>query len=164
MKQKIKTIKELAEIIEKEKFDGKIIVTTNGSFDIVHLAHLRFLEKAKSFGDILIVLLNSDISVRRNKGDKRPIISEQERAEFLTYLTPVDYVTIFREDKPLELLSYLKPSIHVKGGSYIPERIQEEKGLVESYGGVFRTIGLETEYSTTNLIKKILEIHKDEII
>ena len=164
MKQKIKTEEELVKIIKKEKLEGKRIITTNGTFDIVHLAHLKFLEKAKSLGDLLVVLVNSDSSVKVNKGDKRPIISEYERAEFLTYLSSVDYVTIFHEDTPLVLLSYLRPSIHVKGGSYLPERIREEKTLIESYGGEFKTLELEEGYSTTNLIRKIIEVYKNETI
>ncbi len=160
MKSKIKTKEELVAIFERERKKGNKTVTTNGTFDIVHLAHLHFLEMAKSFGEILAVLINSDASVGINKGDKRPIISESERAEFLTYLPFVDYVTIFEEETPLTLLHYLKPSIHIKGGSYIPERIQEEKKLIESYGSEFRTLDLEQSYSTTNLIKKILETYK----
>ncbi len=164
MKQKIKTIDELKEILEKEKQENKKIVTTNGSFDIIHIAHLHFLEKAKSLGDILVVLVNSDLSVKQNKGNKRPILPEQERAEYLSYLWCVDYVAVFSEKTPIDTLRYLQPNIHVKGGSYIQERVQEEKNLLESWRGEFKTFPLEEGYSTTNLIKEIMESYKDETI
>lgn len=160
MKSKIKSLKELKEIVKDLKKHNKKIVTTNGTFDILHIAHLRFLEKAKSLGDVLIVLLNSDSSVKKNKGDKRPIIPENERAEHLSYLYPVDYVIIFNEDTPLSLLKELKPDIHVKGGSFLEERIKAEKDLLESWNGQFKTFELEGDYSTTNIIEEILKKYK----
>jgi len=159
MDSKLKSKEEVVRIVKSLKEQNKKIVTTNGTFDILHIAHLRLLEKAKSLGDVLIVLVNSDSSVKRFKGDKRPIISGQERAEFLSYLKDVDYITIFSEDKPIELLKEIKPNIHVKGGSFIPERIKEEKELLESWNGQFRAFDLEEGYSTTNIIQKILNIH-----
>ncbi len=131
------------------------IVTTNGSFDIFHSGHIQTLEKAKSFGDVLIVLLNSDESIKKFKGKKRPIVPERERAELLSSLRFVDYVLIFNEDKPLGILSQIKPNIHVKGGSFVQERIEEEKKLLATWGGEFKTLSLIEGKSTTDIIKKI---------
>ncbi len=156
---KIKTREEIKEIVSKLKQEEKVIVTTNGSFDILHYAHINLLEKAKKEGDILIVLLNDDNSIKRQKGENRPIIPQDERARMLEALEAVDYVVIFDEDKPLELLKEIQPRKHVKGGSFIPERIKEEKELLESWGGEFKNFELEEGFSTTNIIEKILENH-----
>lgn len=134
---------------------NETVVTTNGTFDILHLAHVHLLQKAKALGNVLIVLLNSDSSVKRNKGPNRPIIPEKERAEMLASLSCVDYVIIFNEDKPLSLLSKIKPNIHIKGGSYIAERIREEQDLLSKWNGVLKTFELEEGLSTTNIINKI---------
>jgi len=159
MSIKIKSIEEIIGISEELKNSGKIIVTTSGSFDILHYAHVNLLEKAKNEGDFLIVLLNSDISIRINKGDKRPIVPQGERAKMLAALQCVDYVSIFDDDKPLEYLSMIKGNIHVKGGSFIEERIKEERELIESWGGEYKTFELEEGYSTTNIIEKILRTY-----
>ena len=159
MNTKIKTIEELNKIVTSLKLDGKKLVTTNGSFDILHIAHLRLLEKAKSMGDVLFVLINDDASIKNFKGYKRPITPQNERALHLSYLMHVDYVVIFSEDNPLNLLKIIKPNIHVKGGSVILERIKEEKELVESWGGKFTNFELEENYSTTDIIKKISQIY-----
>ncbi len=145
-------------LIDQLKQQGKKIVTTNGTFDILHTAHLHFLEKAKSLGDILIVLVNDDASVKRFKGEKRPILNENERTLHLAYLTPVDYVSLFPEDNPLNYLKLIKPHFQVKGGTFIPERIKEEKELLESWGGQFLTFPLEEGFSTTNIIQKIIDV------
>ncbi len=138
------------------------IVTTNGSFDILHAGHVYILEKAKSFGDMLIVLLNSDESVKRFKGNKRPIIPERERTEILSSLKSVDHVLIFDDDDPLRILSQIKPDIHIKGGSFIKRRIDEEKRLVESWGGEFRNLPLKEGHSTTDIIDQILKKYKEK--
>jgi|SRR3989344_4781439 len=161
---KIKNLKELKEIIKSLKKENKTIVSTNGTFDILHISHVHILQKAKDFGDVLIVLLNSDSSVKRNKGKDRPIIHEKERAEMLAALNCVDYVIIFEEDKPLNILKELKPNIHVKGGTFLPERVKEEKDLLESWGGEFKTFELEEGFSTTNIIEKILKTYKNETV
>jgi len=157
MEEKIKSQEEIARIVKELKEDGKIIVTTNGSFDILHYAHVNLLEKAKNEGDVLIVLLNSDASVKRNKGKNRPIIPENERAGMLASLESVDYVVLFDEDKPLRLIEKIKPNKHVKGGTFIPERIKEEKDLLAQWGGEFKSFELEEGFSTTNIINRILE-------
>ena len=104
------------------KKQGKKIATTNGSFDLLHLGHIDILQKAKSFADVLIVLINSDSSIKKLKGEKRPIISEQHRASMLSGLESVDYVTIFSKDNPLHLISEIKPDLHIKGGTFFPEK------------------------------------------
>lgn len=156
----IKSIEEIEFISENLRKENKIIVTTNGTYDILHSAHVRLLKKAKSLGDILIVLINSDESIRRNKGPNRPIISENERAYLLSELKSVDYVVIFPQDKPLEYLARIKPHIHVKGGTYITERIAEEEEFVAKWGGKYKTFELEEGFSSTNIIEKILDSYK----
>lgn len=153
--------KSISELVYALKNEGKKIVTTNGSFDILHIGHMRFLEKARSEGDVLIVLINDDNSVKRFKGPSRPINSENERAEQLTFLSMVDYVIIFSEDKPLDLLKEIKPDLHVKGGSFLANRILEEKNLLESWGGKFKTFEMEDVYSTTNVINKISQTNNN---
>ena len=159
MQDKIKT-KEEIEKIANELRTHKILVTTNGSFDILHAAHINLLEKAKKEGDILIVLLNSDESIKRFKGEKRPIVNEKERAEMLSAIQFVDFVVIFNEDTPLELLKKIKPNKHIKGGTFLEERIKEEKEIIESWQGEFKTFPIEEGYSTTSIIEKILEKYK----
>jgi rfaE bifunctional protein nucleotidyltransferase chain/domain len=159
MENKIKNRSEIAEISSAAQQQKKVVVTTNGSFDILHYAHANLLQKAKSEGDILIVLLNSDDSIKRNKGRLRPIISEKERALMLAALQCVDYVVVFEEDDPLNLLKTIKPQIHVKGGSFVLERIQQEQETLKEWQGVFKNFELEDGFSTTNIINKILEIH-----
>ena len=162
--RKIKTHEEIKEIGEKLRKENKIIITTNGSFDIMHYAHINLLKKAKQEGDFLIVLLNSDSSIKRFKGETRPIIPQDERALMLEALEYVDYIVIFEEDKPLKLLEIIKPHKHVKGGSFIPERIKEEQELLRGWGGEFKNFELDDSFSTTNIINKILKNHngKDE--
>jgi len=161
MSRKVKSIKEISGIAAKLKKQGKVVVTTNGTFDVLHNAHFRLLQKCKELGDDLIVLLNSDSSVKRFKGDKRPINPEDERAEALSYLEPVDYIVVFSEDKPLKVLQSIKPNIHAKGGSFIEERIKEEKDLLESWGGKFVSFEMEKEYSSTNVIQRVLDAYRD---
>ena len=155
--KKIKTIEEITEVSERLRKEGKIIVTTNGSFDLLHSAHLNLLEKAKKEGDVLIVLLNSDYSIKKMKGENRPILSENERVRILSAIVYVDYITIFNDDKPLFLLEKIKPQKHVKGGAFTPERIKEEEELLTNWNGKFKNFKLEEGYSTTNIIDKILK-------
>mgnify|MGYP001608442508 CR=1 FL=1 len=159
MPSKLKSKEEIKEIAEKLKANGKTIVTTNGSFDILHPAHISLLEKAKKEGDVLIVLLNSDLSVKKFKGEKRPILNEKDRAALLSALEAVDYVVLFEEDTPLALLQKIKPHKHVKGGSFIEERIKQERELLEIWKGKLISFPLEEGYSTTNIIDKILSAH-----
>jgi rfaE bifunctional protein nucleotidyltransferase chain/domain len=159
VEDKIKNRSEIAAISNAAQQQKKVVVTTNGSFDILHYAHANLLQKAKNEGDILIVLLNSDDSIKRNKGPLRPIISEKERALMLAALQCVDYVVVFEEDDPLNLLKTIKPQVHIKGGSFVLERIQQEQETLKEWQGIFKNFELEDGFSTTNIINKILEIH-----
>ena len=123
MKQKIKERKKLLGIIKELRAKGKRIVFTNGCFDLLHVGHVRYLKKAKTLGDVLIVGVNSDTSVRKLKGPKRPILPEEERVEILSGLGCVDYVTLFAEMDPLKLITSLRPDILVKGGDWTKEQI-----------------------------------------
>lgn len=161
IKDKLKTLEELKEIVKKHKREGKRIATTNGSFDILHVGHVYILESAKRLTDILIVLLNSDFSIKKLKGPRRPIVPERERAEMLSALECVDYVVIFDSDNPLEHLKELKPDMHIKGGTFVLERIKTEKELIESWGGKHITLPIVEGYSTTNIVESILESHKE---
>jgi len=154
---KIKSYSEIEKIAKELKEAGKIVVTTNGAFDILHYAHIKILEEAKNQGDRLIVLLNSDASIKSYKGQERPIIPQEERARMLAALECVDYVVIFNEDKPLKLLEAIRPDVHTKGGTFVEERIKEEKELLAKWGGKFKNFELEDGFSTTNIINKVLE-------
>ena len=153
-KRKIYSRNQLAEILRREKERGRVIVTTNGCFDLLHVGHLRYLQAARELGDLLVVGLNSDTSVRVIKGENRPLVPENERAEMLAGLGCVDYVTIFSELEPSSLLSQLKPDIHVKGGDYTIEQLPERE-VVEAHGGKV-IVGLNVPgKSTTDLIQVI---------
>ncbi|MGL6114802.1 D-glycero-beta-D-manno-heptose 1-phosphate adenylyltransferase [Cetobacterium sp. SF1] len=141
-------------VIEELKKQGKKVVFTNGCFDILHVGHLTYLNEAKRQGDILVVGVNSDSSVKRLKGESRPINNEIDRAEMLCGLKAVDYTVIFEEDTPMELIEELKPSIHVKGGDYKKEDLPETE-VVERNGGEVRILGFVQGKSTTNIVKKI---------
>ena len=156
MREKIKTKEDLHGIVEDLKKKGRRIVFTNGCFDLIHLGHVRYLEKAKSLGDILVVGINSDRSVQSLKGPERPILPEEERAEILSSLECVDYVTIFNELTPFELISSLQPHILVKGGDWTKETTVG-KEIVEKSGGEVVILPFVEGSSTSNLIETILE-------
>ncbi len=136
----------------------KKIVFTNGCFDIIHAGHVDYLEKTKALGDLLVVGMNSDDSIRRIKGEKRPIVPQEMRAKVLSSLKPVDYVVIFEEDTPLELIKKVKPHVLVKGGDWELERIVGRE-FVESYGGVVKTIPFEYDISTSKIIEKVITLY-----
>lgn len=144
----------LKEIVEQLKSQGKTVVFTNGCFDLLHIGHVRYLEKARALGDFLVVGVNTDSSVKRLKGDERPINPEDDRAEVMAALESVDYVTLFPEDTPVELISYLQPSIHVKGGDYEVEDLPES-AIVHAYGGKVVIIPLVEGRSTTKTIERM---------
>ena len=135
--------------------EGEIVVWTNGCFDLLHVGHIRNLQAARQLGDLLVVGLNSDDSVRRIKGPARPIVPERERAEMLAALACVDYVVIFNESTPETSLARLKPDIHCKGADYAPPNGKPipEAPLVESYGGRIAFIPLIQGTSTTDLVR-----------
>lgn len=149
----LKSFEELIHICTELRDEGKQIVTTNGTYDLLHPGHVATLREAKGMGDILIVAINSDASVRKLKGPQRPIFTQAERATMLCALRWVDYVTIFDEATPLNILQTLKPDFHVKGGTSIQERVEEEKNVVEMYGGQLVMLDLVGDYSTTKIIE-----------
>ncbi|HOK79862.1 MAG TPA: D-glycero-beta-D-manno-heptose 1-phosphate adenylyltransferase [bacterium] len=154
--KKIKSLKTLQKIVKNLKIQKKKIVFTNGCFDILHAGHLHLLEKAKKKGDILIVGLNSDESVRKLKGSNRPIISEKDRAYLLSGLSCVDYCVIFNEETPARVINAIKPDILVKGADYKHGEIVGED-IVRSYKGKVLRVPLLKGKSTTGIIKKVHE-------
>ena len=160
MPKKIVNINELKNIAEKLKKVGKKIVTTNGIFDILHIGHIRYLQEAKKLGNILIVAVNSDSSAKKLKGPKRPLNNENDRAEALAALECVDYVTVFNEENPIKILGIIKPNIHAKGGDYDISQIIE-KAAVEKNNGKVVLIPKVRGYSTTDFIKKIVDLHRN---
>ena len=155
--KKIVSAEELVKLVALLKSKNKKIVFTNGCFDILHAGHLKLLREAKSFGDILVVGLNSDGSVRRLKGNSRPINSQERRAEALSNLGCVDYIVIFEENTPCEIISQIKPNIHVKGGDYDPCNYAKmpEAEIVHKYGGEVKIVKLVEGESTTAIINKM---------
>ena len=141
--------------------NGKKVVFTNGVFDILHVGHLTYLEEARELGDVLIVGVNSDRSVKTNKGDKRPINSEKNRAEMLLGLKFVDFTVIFDEKTPENLLDLLKPDIHVKGGDYKKEDLPETE-IVEKNGGEVKILSFVDNISTTEIINKIIDVYSEK--
>ncbi len=134
--------------------NGKTVVTTNGCFDILHVGHVRYLQKTKTFADYSIVLLNSDKSVRSIKGPTRPINNENDRAEILCALSCVDYVVLFDEDSPENLIAQIKPDVHTKGADYTVETLPEAKTILEN-GGRIEFISFVEGKSTTSIIEKM---------
>jgi rfaE bifunctional protein nucleotidyltransferase chain/domain len=148
---------ELVQLTGRERRDGRSIVFTNGCFDLLHPGHVRCLAEARALGDVLVVAINSDRSVRGNKGAERPLVPQNDRAEVLAALASVDYVTIFEEPTPRELIARVLPSVLVKGADWAPNEVvgREE---VEAAGGRVVSIPLAPGYSTTNLLEKIRKL------
>jgi rfaE bifunctional protein nucleotidyltransferase chain/domain len=134
MQTKVKELYDLKQIIDREKKAGKKIVFANGCFDVLHVGHVRYLNEAKSLGDVLVVGLNSDSSVRKIKGDRRPVLDQHARATILSALQCVDHILIFDDDTVDRLLMELKPNLHCKGSDYTPDTIPE-RDTVKQYGG-----------------------------
>jgi len=145
---------ELQKIRERLKKERKTVVFTNGVFDIVHRGHVEYLSKARELGDVLIVGMNTDASVRRLKGPKRPVVSQDDRAFVLAALRVVDYVCLFDEDTPYNLINEVVPDVLVKGSDWAINDIVG-KDIVEAAGGKVQTIDYVPNRSTTNIIQKI---------
>ncbi|MGB5847289.1 MAG: D-glycero-beta-D-manno-heptose 1-phosphate adenylyltransferase [Ignavibacteriaceae bacterium] len=156
----IKTLREMKEIRQQLKDQNKKVVFTNGCFDLIHAGHIDYLSKAKVLGDVMIVGLNSDASVMRIKGSKRPIINETERSIIISNLKPVDYVVLFDEDTPKLLIEELLPDILVKGADWEIENIVG-KDVVVTNGGKVKTIEFVNDQSTSKIIKIIVDRFKD---
>ncbi|MEW6378241.1 MAG: D-glycero-beta-D-manno-heptose-7-phosphate kinase [bacterium] len=159
--QKVKTFLELQDLVSRHRLKGQRIVFTNGCFDLLHIGHIKLLHEARGFGDVLVVAINDDDSVRRLKGPNRPCMTQGERARLLSALNCVDYVVIFPEDTPHNLIAALQPEVLVKGGDY---RKTEVVGwqIVEGYGGSVKLVDLEQDISTSSLIARILSNHRQE--
>jgi D-glycero-beta-D-manno-heptose 1-phosphate adenylyltransferase len=146
---------QLLSVLSGERAKGKRIVFTNGCFDLMHVGHTRYLQAAKALGDVLVVGVNSDVSVRTlDKAPDRPIVPEAQRAEVLAALGCVDFVVIFEESDPLQLITTVQPDVLVKGGDWAIDRIVGRE-LVEARGGVVKTIPLVPGLSTTGLLQRI---------
>jgi rfaE bifunctional protein nucleotidyltransferase chain/domain len=159
MLAKIKTTAELAPLLSLLRATGQTIVFTNGCFDLIHPGHTRYLATAKALGDILVVAVNSDASVRTIKGEKRPINTQIDRAETLAALEAVDYVTIFDEPDPYKVIAALQPDVLVKGGDWPIEKIIG-RDIVQARGGRVVNVPYVDGASTTSIIEKILKTYK----
>ena len=154
MKNKIVKLEELVEIVRETKKQEKQVVSTSGCFDILHAGHVTYLEEAKTAGDILIIMLNSDVSVRGLKGDERPIVPQEERAGVIAGLGCVDYVVIFDDRTPCRLIEEIQPDIVIKGGDYEGVHIPEMDSVAK-YGGSVKYVSMVDGCSSTNIIEKI---------
>ncbi|MBN1224145.1 MAG: adenylyltransferase/cytidyltransferase family protein [Candidatus Aminicenantes bacterium] len=155
------SLEQLTSIIEREKKAGKRIVLANGCFDLIHVGHIRYLRESKKKGDVLVVALNSDSSVRKLKGKGRPILNQEERVAVLSSFSFVDYITVFEELDVAEILLAIKPDIHAKGSDYTEETVPERKTVL-SYGGGIAITGGPKVKSTSDIIRDIQDkIHHD---
>ncbi len=144
---------EVAAWLAPQKAAGKKVVTTNGCFDIIHAGHAQYLAEAAACGDILVVGLNSDESVKRLKGPSRPLQSENDRLEIMAAIRAVDAAFIFREDDPRAFLEIIRPDVHVKGGDYSADIL--ERPVVESHGGTIKILSFKDGRSTTGIVRKM---------
>jgi rfaE bifunctional protein nucleotidyltransferase chain/domain len=158
--KKIVARSELKDIIRRLKAEGKRIAFTNGCFDLIQVHHVRCLQEARSHGDVLIVAINTDESVRKIKGPPRPIVPEEDRAEMLAALECVDYVTFFEEDTPHHILQEILPDVLAKGGDYGKDQVVGRK-IVEGNGGKVVRLKKWPQRSTTRLIQQILDEHEN---
>ncbi|MBN2355681.1 D-glycero-beta-D-manno-heptose 1-phosphate adenylyltransferase [candidate division KSB1 bacterium] len=154
---KIVSFADLLEIVAGAKAEGRCVVWSNGCFDILHAGHVEYLERAAALGDILIVGVNSDTSVKKTKGAGRPIMPQDQRARLLAALACVDYVVLYDQASPLELIGQLRPDIYAKGGDYNVETInQDERKLMESLGGRIELLPGVPGISTSKVIERII--------
>ncbi len=155
----IKSLDEIISLRESYKKEKKKVVFTNGVFDIIHAGHVDYLIKSKAMGDVLIVGMNSDASVKKIKGDKRPVVPESQRAFVLSNIKPVDYVVIFEEETPAKLIEKIIPDVLVKGADWDINNIVGKEAVVKN-GGEVKTIKFVNDQSTTDIIKSILDKYK----
>ncbi len=151
---KEKTLAEMTALAEAWRARGKIAVLANGAFDLLHVGHLRYLQGAKALGDVLVVAVNSDVSVRKAKGENRPVVPQAERAEMLCGLSCVDFVTVFDEADVRHIIAALKPAVHAKGTDYTQDSVPE-RAEVEKYGGRVAITGDPKDHSTTETVAQL---------
>jgi len=157
---KLRTLAELVPIVARLKRKGRRVVLANGCFDLIHAGHVRYLEDARRRGDVLVVAINSDASVRRLKGRGRPILPAGERAEILAAFAAVDYVTIFGEPNVERILGALEPHVHAKGSDYTKATVPERE-TVKAYGGAIAIAGGPKIRNTTDIIGRIAAGKRD---
>ncbi len=156
---KLVSQQEIVSIVKELQNSGKTVVTTNGCYDILHVGHVRYLQKSKEYADYLVVMLNSDSSVKKNKGENRPVNTELDRAEILCALSCVDYVVIFEEKSPCGLLDKIKPNFHTKGADYTLDTLpKEEHDVIINNNIDVKFIEFVQGKSTTNTIEKMKQI------
>jgi len=156
MKKKILDSDSLAQRADTLRAQGRKLVLTNGCFDLLHLGHIRFLQAARALGDALVVAINRDESVRTLKGEGRPLVPEEARAEIIAALECVDYVVLFPEVRVTQLLKKVRPAIYAKGGDYTPETLNgEERNALSEIGAEIQIVPFETGHSTTELVRKM---------
>ena len=156
MNSKILTLDQLGAESGRLRVEGKRVVATNGCFDILHVGHVRYLAAARKLGDVLVVGLNGDDSVRQLKGRGRPVNRERDRAEVLTALESVDYVTIFPEKRATHFLRAAQPAVYAKGGDYAADTLDsEERAVLDGFGTRIEIIPFERGYSTSELLTRI---------
>jgi len=154
-------LRDLLDALDRQRAAGRRVVTTNGCFDLLHIGHVRFLNDARALGDLLVVGLNSDGSVRRLKGPGRPVVAEADRAAILAALRPVDHVVVFDDLLPNDLLAAVRPALHCKAGDYTIESLPEAE-VVRSYGGEVRILPLTAGHSTSQLIERVLRAGQEQ--
>jgi rfaE bifunctional protein nucleotidyltransferase chain/domain len=159
--KKLYKLSQLAKIIQEHKKGGQKIVLANGCFDLIHVGHIRYLKESKKKGDVLVLALNSDSSIRKLKGEGRPILNQEERLEIASSFYFVDYITFFDEPNVEKILLALKPDIHAKGSDYTEETVPE-KETIKGYGGMIAITGGPKIKSTSELIKDIASKIKDK--
>jgi D-beta-D-heptose 7-phosphate kinase/D-beta-D-heptose 1-phosphate adenosyltransferase len=150
----VKDWQELSKLVKKAQQQSKKVVFTNGCFDILHAGHVQYLQEAKNLGDFLLVAVNSDASVKRLKGDKRPLVSEDERCQVLDALKMVDLITVFEQDTPYQLIDAIQPDVLVKGGDWQPQDIVGAD-IVLNNGGEVKSLSFKNGISTTKIIEKV---------
>ena len=145
---------DLIAAVDKERRRGRSVAFANGCFDLLHVGHIRYLQDAARQADVLVVAVNGDDSVCKLKGAGRPVMGERERAELISAIRGVSYVTIFREESPARLLGVLRPDVHCKGTDYTAESVPE-RDVVQSYGGRVAIVGDQKSHSTTEILKRM---------
>ena len=153
---KVKALPEISTLVSEHQKTGKTVVFANGCFDLLHVGHIRYLEAARALGDILVLGLNGDKSVRQLKGPGRPLMNQEERAEILAALECVDYLVIFDEPTAKEVLETLQPNIHAKGTDYTRESVPERETVL-SYGGSIAIVGDPKDHSTKDFLRQIAD-------